>query len=59
MQAMFMVSNSDVMGDDPGLQSVATAMATSCLRNRSIGGALVSRKRVESAGQDHGDRAGF
>ena len=42
---MFMVSSSEVSGEVPGLQSVATAIGTPCLRNSSIGGFLVSRMK--------------
>ena len=44
---MFMASSSDVIGDDPGLQSVASAMATPCARNASIGGNWLSRSTLE------------
>ena len=40
---MFIVSSSEVSGDVPGLQSVATAILTPCLRKSSIGGRLVFR----------------
>ena len=42
---MFMVSSSEVSGEVPGLQSVATAMCTPCRRNSSIGGFFVSRMK--------------
>ena len=35
----------NAMGEVPGLQSVATAIATPCRRNVSIGGTLVSRMK--------------
>ena len=41
---MFMVSVSEVMGDDPGLQSVASAIGTPAARRAAMGGACVSRK---------------
>ena len=44
MQAKFIINGSDVEGDVPGLQSVATAMGTPCARNAAIGGTCVSRK---------------
>ena len=43
--AMFMVKSSEVSGEVPGLQSVATAILTPCWRNRAIGGFLVSRMK--------------
>jgi hypothetical protein len=39
VQAMFIASSSEAIGDEPGLQSVATAIGTPWLRNASIGGA--------------------
>ncbi len=41
---MFIAIRSDRIGDDPGLASVATAIAAPCLRNSSIGGLRVSRR---------------
>ena len=41
---MFIASRIDVIGDVPGLQSVATAIGTPCLRKSSTGGAWVSRR---------------
>ena len=35
---MFMASSSDVMGEEPGLQSVATAIGTPAFRKASTGG---------------------
>ena len=40
---MFIASSSEAIGDEPGLQSVATAIGTPCARKRAIGGACVSR----------------
>jgi hypothetical protein len=40
---MFMLKSSEDIGDEPGLQSVATAIGTPASRNASIGGATVSR----------------
>ena len=42
---MFMVRSSEVSGDVPGLQSVATAIFTPWPRKRSIGGFFVSRMK--------------
>ena len=42
---MFMASSSEVIGEVPGLQSVATAIGTPCFRNSAIGGAFVSRMK--------------
>jgi hypothetical protein len=41
---MFSASSSEVSGDVPGLQSVATAMRTLAWRSDSIGGSRVSRR---------------
>ena len=54
---MFIASVGDSKGEVPGLQSVATAIATLCLRSRSTGGFLLFLERVKSAGQQHRDRA--
>jgi len=43
VHAMFIVSSGDARGDEPGLQSVASAMGTPYSRKASIGGACVSR----------------
>ena len=43
--AMFMVISRDVRGEEPGLQSVAMAIFTPCLRNKSTGGLCVSRMK--------------
>jgi hypothetical protein len=43
VHAMFIVSKSDVMGDDPGLQSLASAIGTAQSRRVDMGGACVSR----------------
>ena len=40
----------EASGDVPGLQSVATAIATPCLRNRSIGGSTVSLSISQAPG---------
>ena len=40
---MFMVSSSEVIGEVPGLQSVAIAIGTPCRRNASTGGSCFSR----------------
>ena len=45
VQAMFSASSSEVMGEVPGLQSVAIASGTPAARKASIGGALVSRRK--------------
>ena len=37
---MFITNGSESVGEVPGLQSVATAMATSCFRKRSTGGGV-------------------
>ncbi len=42
---MFMVSNSEVSGEEPGLQSVEIAMGTPWRRIRSIGGICFSRRK--------------
>ncbi len=42
---MFIVVRIEVVGEVPGLQSVATAIGTPCLRKSSIGGARVSRRK--------------
>ena len=44
VQAMFIASVSEVMGDEPGLQSVATAMGTPAWRRAAMGGSWTSRK---------------
>ena len=43
--AMFMTSSGEVSGEVPGLQSVASAIGTPCLRSRSMGGTRVSRRK--------------
>jgi hypothetical protein len=53
---MLSISVGDSTGEVPGLQSVATAIGTPCLRSRSTGGFFVS-ERVEGAGQQHRDHA--
>jgi hypothetical protein len=58
VQAMFMASSSELIGDEPGLQSVATAIGTWCLRKSSMGGSCCFAQRVERAGHDAGHRAG-
>ena len=40
---MFIASSSEVIGEDPGLQSVATAIGTPAARSAATGGACVSR----------------
>ena len=45
VHAMFIASSSEVMGEVPGLQSVATAIATPAARNAATGGGVVSRKK--------------
>ena len=42
---MFIVSSSEVSGEVPGLQSVASASFTPASRKASIGGILVSRRK--------------
>src|SRR6266567_2696477 len=42
---IFMASRSDVSGELPGLQSVASAMFTPWARNSSTGGLVVSRMK--------------
>ncbi len=42
---MFMVSSSDVSGEVPGLQSVASAIGTPAALKASIGGRRVSRTK--------------
>ena len=41
--AMFITSSGEVIGEVPGLQSVASAIRTPAARSASIGGSLVSR----------------
>ena len=55
---MFMASSSEVSGEVPGLQSVASAIGTPCRRNSSTGGCLRLAEEVEGAGQQHRHRAG-
>ena len=55
---MFIASVGDSSGEVPGLQSVATAIGTLCLRSSATGGLLVFLQRIISAGQEHGDGAG-
>ena len=43
VHAMFSISSSDVAGEVPGLQSVATAIGTPWARIAAIGGSCVSR----------------
>lgn len=43
VQPMFNASSKEFSGEEPGLISVASAIGTPCLRNKSIGGAWVSR----------------
>jgi hypothetical protein len=43
--AMFIVSNSEVSGEVPGLESLEMAIGTLCLRRRSTGGFCVSRRK--------------
>ena len=57
--AMFMVSSSEVSGEVPGLQSVASAIGTPCLRNSVDRRLLRLADEVEGAGQQHGDGAGL
>ena len=45
VQAICIASSGEVIGDVPGLQSVATAIATPASRSFSTGGALVSRRK--------------
>jgi len=40
---MFMASSGDVIGEESGLQSVASAIGTPARRNASTGGGVVSR----------------
>jgi len=42
VQAMFIASVGESMGDVPGLQSVATAIGTLCLRSSATGGFFFS-----------------
>ena len=42
---MFIAVSSDVSGEIPGLQSVATAIGTSASRNAWTGGSRVSRRK--------------
>ncbi len=42
VQAMFIARVGESNGEVPGLQSVATAIGTLCLRSRSTGGLAVS-----------------
>ena len=44
VQAMLSISSGEVVGDVPGLQSVAIAIGTPLRRSASIGGSRVSRK---------------
>ena len=55
---MFIVSSSEVSGEVPGLQSVATAIGTPCLRKSSTGGRFRLAQEVERARQKHRDRSG-
>ena len=57
--AMFMVSSSEVSGEVPGLQSVASAIGTPCRRNSVDRRRLRLAQEVEGAGQQHRDRAGL
>ena len=45
VQAMFMASRGEVRGEVPGLQSVATAMATPASRSACTGGGVSSRRK--------------
>ena len=45
VQVMFSISNKDVHGELPGLQSVDTAIGTPWVRSSAIGGTRVSRKK--------------
>ena len=40
---MVMATSNDPSGEEPGLQSVATAIGTPCSRSSPIGGNCVSR----------------
>ena len=51
---MFIASVGDSSGEVPGLQSVAMAIGTLCLRSSATGG-FSFLKRIISAGQEHGD----
>jgi hypothetical protein len=42
---MFSISNSELQGELPGLQSVAIAIGTPCWRSSASGGKRVSRKK--------------
>ena len=41
---MFIARSSEVIGEDPGLQSVATAIGTPAARSAATGGTCVSRR---------------
>ena len=41
---MFIASSSEASGEEPGLQSLATAIGTPSARSRSTGGTRVSRR---------------
>ena len=53
---MFIASRSEVIGEEPGLQSVATAIGTPWARKAAIGGSLRFAQGVERARQHHRDR---
>ena len=57
--AMFMVSSSEVSGEVPGLQSVATAIATPCRAEQLDRRLLRLADEIEGAGQNHRDRPGL
>ena len=56
--AMFIVRSSEVSGDVPGLQSVATAIFTPCSSKQPNRRLLRLANEVVGAGQDHRDGAG-
>ena len=58
VHAMFIASVGDSNGEVPGLQSVAMAIGTLCLRSSCDRRLLLLLQRVKGAGQQHGDRAG-
>ena len=57
VQAMFIASVGESSGEVPGLQSVATAIGTLCLRSSVDGRLPLLLQRIESAGEKHGDGA--
>ncbi len=47
---MFIASSSEVIGEVPGLQSVASAIGTPAARSAATGGSLVSRVKYQAPG---------